>query len=165
MCLCGTVCTCVWWVESVHSNITCTECMELGNSQVLKYRVVTWLNNDYTFAACSCDIITCQWYTHCSTHSVTTQQHWSVMQSELSKQGIHECTKRRLGGADFSVQLNLKPGTWFSCTDTLINWTWNISRPLESHLSKHSQLVKEQGFFSFFPWIWMCDTSELGLDD
>ena len=45
--------------------------------------------------ACSCDIITCQWYTHCSTHSVTTQQHWSIMQSELTKQSMRECTKRR----------------------------------------------------------------------
>ena len=50
----------------------------------------------------------------------------------------------RQGGADFSVQLHLKPETWFSCADTLINWTWNISHPLESPLSKHRQPVENQ---------------------
>ena len=32
---------CRWPGESVHANITCTDFLELGNSQVLKYSVVT----------------------------------------------------------------------------------------------------------------------------
>ena len=48
---------CRWPGESVHTDITCTDFMELGNSQVLHVDI---LSNDCTFAACSCDIITSQ---------------------------------------------------------------------------------------------------------